>query len=45
MHGEEILFDTRKPYQEYLPMLRKRKNEEFKKNRIEKIKNILKFCS
>ena len=43
MHGGNILFDTRKSYKEYLPMLRKKKNEEFKRNRISKIKHFLKF--
>lgn len=43
LHGGEILFDTKKSYKEYLPLLRKKKNEEFKKNRIAKIKKLLKL--
>lgn len=43
LHGGEILFDTKKSYKEYLPDLRKKKKEEFKQNRIEKIKKLLKF--
>ena len=45
LHGDEVLFDTKKSYQEYLPSLRKKKQEEFKKNRIETIKKIFKFNS
>jgi lipopolysaccharide cholinephosphotransferase len=42
-HEGDIIFDTKKSYKDYLPSLRKKKNEEFKKKRIDKIKNILKF--
>ena len=43
MHGEEILFDTKKSYKEYLPLLRKERNKEFKKKRIDTIHKLLKF--
>ena len=42
-HEGDIIFDTKKSYKDYLPSLRKKKKEEFKKKRIDKIKNILKF--
>jgi lipopolysaccharide cholinephosphotransferase len=43
MHGEEILFDTKKSYKEYLPLLRKERNKEFRKKRIDNIQKFLKF--
>lgn len=43
LHGGNIIFDSEKNYLEYLPKLRKKKYEDFRKRRIEKIIHLLKF--